>query len=245
MIPPNRHSAVRSEKLARYLARCGVASRRKCEEYIQVGWVRVDGEIIRTPETRIFAESSIILVRGQKVVPPENFQYILLNKPPGILCTRKPGREKGKTIFDIVKVAERLHSIGRLDRDTSGLLILTNDGELTQRLTHPSFQKEKEYLVETIDPVAPKVLIKLQKGVQLEDGISAFFRVEKANERIVMVVLTEGRKRQIRRTFKAVGCAVKKLHRIRIGNLTLGDLPEGHWRYLNPSEVEELRKTSK
>ncbi len=227
--------------MAKYLARCGLASRRKCEETIRAGWVRIDGEVILSPEVRIVPESCRVEVRGKKITPPETHRYILLNKPVGVLCTSKPGKEKGRTIFDLVQVPERVFSIGRLDRDTSGLLLLTNDGELTQRLTHPSFEKEKEYLIETSHPVREEELSKLRKGIQLEDGISVFSRVERVGEKRLKVILSEGRKRQIRRTLKAVGLSVKKLHRIRIGDLTLGDLPSGSWRDLKPSELQRIK----
>ena len=231
----------KGEKLAKFLARCGVASRRKCEEVIRAGWVRIDGEIVQTPETRIVPRTCVVQVRGKRVQPLQTHRYIILNKPEGILCTCKPGRETGPTILDIVKVPERIYPVGRLDKNTSGLVLLTNDGELAQHLTHPSFEKEKEYLVETIKPMKDDVIGKLLEGVPLEDGISRFKNVKRAGPKNLKVVLTEGRKRQIRRTFKELNMRIKTLHRIRLGNLTLSDLPSGNWRDLKPEETRLLK----
>ncbi len=236
MASPNK-----GEKLAKYLARCGTGSRRKCEDYIRAGWVMVDDAVILTPETRINPEQCSISLRGKSVSPPKNYRYIILNKPAGVICTSQKGRERGQTVFDLVEVPERLFTIGRLDKDTSGLLILTNDGELTQRLTHPSFQKEKEYIVTTSKIIAKSILDKMKIGVQLDDGESRFVSAAVIANNRVEVVLTEGRNRQIRRTFKALGLSVTRLHRTRVGNLKLTKLPAGKWRDLEPEEVASLK----
>jgi len=239
-VPPQKPDG-KSEKLAKFMARCGVASRRVCEQYIRARWVEVDGEIVSTPETRIVPDQQKVVVRGKLITPPDTFRYILLNKPTGIICTCKPSREKGKTILDLVTVSERVFPVGRLDKNTSGLILLTNDGELAQRLTHPSFGKEKEYLITTKSPLGEDDLEKLRKGVQLEDGLSRFTSVQKLGENSLKVVMTEGRNRQIRRTLKALRIPIKNLHRTRFGDLTLSELPRGKWRDLTLEEIERLK----
>ena len=234
-------TTAKSERLARYLARCGVASRRKCEEYIKAGWIRVDGKVVSGPEMRIVPDQHRVEVRGREVIPPTSFRYIILNKPSGILCTCKAGREKGPTLLDLVKVPERIFPVGRLDKNSSGLILLTNDGDLTQRLAHPSFEKEKEYLIETGRPFQPGDLDKLRGGIVLDDGLSRFKVVKKVGERHLQVTLTEGRKRQIRRSLKAIGLPITSLVRTRFGPLLLFDLPEGHWRDLTRDEIRQLK----
>jgi pseudouridine synthase len=230
-----------TEKLAKYLARCGVASRRACEEFIRAGWVQVNGQVIRTPETRIDPAAAQIRVRGRSVQPPRTHRYILLNKPAGILCTCQKGREKGRTILDIVRVPERIFPAGRLDRDTAGLLLLTDDGDLVQKLMHPSFEQEREYQIETGRSILQRDLDKLREGIHLEDGLSKFARVQKVGERRLLIILKEGKKRQIRRTLLKIGLPIKNLTRIRLGTLRLTSLPLGKWRDLTPKEISSLR----
>ncbi len=217
-----------------------MASRRKCEEYIRDGWIAVNGEVIRAPETRIDPTDAHVLVRGKAVKPPAGFRYILINKPVGVLCTCQPGRERGRSIMDLVKVPERIFPAGRLDKDTSGLLLLTNDGTLVQKLIHPSFQKEREYIIETERPLLEADLKKLRAGVMLEDGFSQFQQVERAGKRSLKVILIEGRKRQIRRTLETLDLPIRRLHRIRFGSLRLSNLSEGQWRDLKASEIRQL-----
>jgi 23S rRNA pseudouridine2605 synthase len=230
-----------TEKIARYLARCGIASRRKCEEYIRAGWVRLNGEVVITPESRINPGEVVVQFQGKVIQPPTAHRYILMNKPVGFLSTCKTGKEKGRTVLNLVKVPERIFPAGRLDRDTSGLLLLTNDGELVHRLLHPSFEIEREYLIETGRDITTTDIHKLNRGVLLDDGFSRFIRVDLKEQRSLLIVLAEGRKRQIRRTLKAIGVPILTLHRIRFGNLTLGKLPSGQWRELTPSEILSLK----
>lgn len=236
-----RRTAPKTEKLARYLARCGVDSRRRCEDMIRAGWVRIDGQVVNQPETRIASEGLEISVRGRRITAPSSFRYIILNKPAGVICTCRPSREKGPTILNLVNIPERVYPAGRLDRDTSGLVLLTNDGELAQRLTHPSYQKEKEYLIDTRRPLADEDLDRLRRGVMLEDGHSRFSSIARVGKRRLKVTLTEGRKRQIRRTLNAIGLSIGRLHRIRLGALRLSQLPSGQWRNLDVNEIRRLK----
>ena len=230
-----------TEKLAKYLARCGVASRRTCEDYIRAGWVLVDGQLVNTPESRVDPAVAQIRVRGHLVKPPAARRYILLNKPTGVLCTCQKGRERGKAILDLVKVPERIFPAGRLDRDTAGLLLLTDDGELVQRLMHPSFEQEREYLIQTGRSIQFQDLERLRDGIHLEDGLSKFAQVQKVGERGLQIILKEGKKRQIRRTLAKIGLPIKSLTRIRLGNLTLASLPIGKWRDLTAKEINSLK----
>ncbi|RJP73678.1 MAG: rRNA pseudouridine synthase [Candidatus Zixiibacteriota bacterium] len=230
-----------TEKLAKYLARCGVASRRKSEEYIRAGWVQVNGQVVNTPETRINPDHVEVKVRGHLVKPLQEYRYIIFNKPVGVLSTCQPSRERGQTILDLVKVPQRVFPAGRLDRDTSGLILLTDDGELVQKLIHPSYQIEREYHIHTGRPITEADLERLRAGLTIEDGFSRFKVTEKMGERRLKVILTEGRKRQIRRTLKAIDLPIEKLHRVRLGSLTLGDLAPGHWRDLKMSEIQQLK----
>ncbi len=236
------NSADGSEKLARFLARCGVASRRKCEELIRAGWVQVNDVTVVTPETRVNSVRDRIRYRGKKIEPVRSFRYILFHKPHGVLSTCRAGKEKGRTVLDFVRLSERIFPAGRLDRDTSGLLILTNDGDLVHRLIHPSFETEREYIAKTSRPVHPDELRRLQDGVLLEDGLSKFQQVQPIGKQTLRLVLCEGRKRQIRRTFAAVGLPLADLQRVRFGPLKLGCLPAGEWRDLLPAEVRRLKE---
>jgi len=230
-----------TQKLAKYLAACGVASRRKCEDYIRAGWVLVDSQVANTPETRIDPVVVRIHVRGRLVKPPATHRYILLNKPIGVLCTCQKGRERGKTILDLVKVPERIFPAGRLDRDTAGLLLLTDDGELVQKLMHPSFEQEREYVIETGRSLLQRDLDKLREGIHLEDGLSKFAQVQKVGARKLKIILKEGKKRQIRRTLAQIGLPIKSLTRIRLADLNLASLPAGKWRDLTPKEINSLK----
>lgn len=227
--------------MAKYLARCGVASRRACEDYIRAGWVLVDSQVVNRPETRIDPAAAQIRVRGRIVKPPATHRYILLNKPVGVLCTCRKGSERGRTILDIVKVPERIFPAGRLDRDTAGLLLLTDDGDLVQKLMHPSFEQEREYLIETGRSILQRDLVTLREGIHLEDGLSKFSQVQKVGERKLKIILKEGKKRQIRRTLAKIGLPIKSLTRVRLANLNLASLPAGKWRDLTPKEINSLK----
>ena len=240
-LKPELNSVDGSEKLARFLARCGIASRRKCEELIRAGWVQVNDVTVVTPETRVHADQDRIRYRGKRIQPIRSFRYIIFHKPRGVLSTCRAGRDKGRTVLDFVRVGERIFPAGRLDRDTSGLLILTNDGDLVHRMIHPSFEMEREYIAKTSRPIHPDDLRMLQGGVLLEDGFSRFLQVQPIGKQTLRLVLREGRKRQIRRTFAAVELPLTDLQRVRFGPIKLGRLPIGAWRDLLPAEVRRLK----
>lgn len=233
------------ERLHKYLSRAGVASRRKCEELIAAGRVRVNGETVSLPGSKVDPDRDRVEVDGQPVKLPKDHAYWLLNKPAGYVSTVHDPQGR-PTVLDLVKQTRRLYPVGRLDQDSEGLLLLTDDGELTQRLTHPSFEHEKEYQVLVEGRPDERVLQRLRAGVALEDGLShaadvTVLRSDQAGTWL-RVVMHEGRKRQLRRMFDAVGHPVRRLIRVRMGPLTLGHLPPGQSRPLTAQERTRLRK---
>ena len=229
-------------RLNRYLALCGLGSRRACEEIILGGGVRINGRTVRELATMVEPGDTVV-ARG-RVVRPAAERYLVLNKPPGVLSSR--ASQGGKpTVYDILpRDAANLPHVGRLDADSEGLLLFSNDGELSQALTHPSRHVEKEYDVILGETFDTKHIPKLLKGVYLEEGRAkaAHVHVEGANK--LRVVLTQGINRQIRRMFAALGYKVKRLTRTRLGPLKLGRLPRGAWRELSAREIEALRRAS-
>jgi pseudouridine synthase len=238
----------KSEKLQKVLARAGITSRRKAEEIIKEGRVKVDGKVA-TLGQRVDTSTDLIEVNGKPIVLPAENVYIMLNKPKGYVCTLEDeiGRKNVISLVQevIKKRKVRLFPVGRLDMDTEGLLLLTNDGELSYRLTHPSFQVPREYLVRVRGHPGKKAVSEVEKGVELEEGKTQPCKVEilKREERstLLRMVMYEGRKREIKRMWKKVGFKVVFLKRVGFGPLKLGNLRKGRWRYLSPQEVEALR----
>jgi 23S rRNA pseudouridine2605 synthase len=228
-------------RLAKYLAHAGVASRRAAERLIAGGKVRVGGEVVTDP-ARDVDERSRVEVEG-RAVEPEPREVWAVNKPKGVVSTaREPGARRAVT--QLVDSPRRLYPVGRLDADSTGLILLTNDGELANRLTHPRYGVRKTYLADLARPPSEADLARLREGVELEDGPTAAAEVERLGERQVEVTIREGRKRQLRRMAEAVGNEVEELTRIRIGSLELGDLRRGEARRLDRKEIDALWKDS-
>ena len=225
-------------RLHKYLAACGVGSRRHCEELIAAGRVRVNAAPARLGQS-IQPGRDRVEYRGREVKPETEKVVVAVNKPAGYLSACFRGKEEGWLVTELVDLPFRLYPVGRLDRDSEGLLLLTNDGDLALELTHPRYGKEKEYEVELDRPVSPELCERLGKCVQLSDGPARAVRATPVGNRRLSVVLAEGRKRQLRRMLEAVGCRVLRLRRVRIAGLRLGDLPSGKWRKLSPQEVKE------
>ncbi|MGH2965901.1 MAG: pseudouridine synthase [Solirubrobacterales bacterium] len=226
-------------RLVKYLAHCGVASRRRAEGLIAARRVRVGGETVTDP-ARDVDESSAVEVDGRPVAP-EPREVWMVNKPAGVVSTaREPGRRAA--VVELVASNRRLYPVGRLDVDSTGLILLTNDGELANRLTHPRYGIERSYRVRLRRPATQSQLRRLRNGVELEDGPTAPARLRAVSPRVVELTLTEGRNRQVRRMVEAVGNRVAALTRIRFGRLELGTLPEGRARRLRPPEVKRLWK---
>ena len=233
-------------RLQKYMAMCGVAARRKCEEMIAAGRVTVNGRVITEMGTQV-EEQDEVLVDGVRITPEEEKRYVLYHKPAGEVTTVSD--EKGReTVMDRFRdFPVRLYPVGRLDYDSEGLLLLTNDGELAQRLTHPSCEVDKVYLARVSGNPSNEALDRLRRGVFMEGDER---RTYPADVRIVrdeslysdvLVTIHEGRNRQVRRMFDAVGHKVLLLRRVRFGPLQLGELRRGEWRELTAEEIAALK----
>ena len=229
-------------RINRYLAQCGVASRRRAEELVRQGRVRVNGEVVTGLGMRVTPGVDVVEVDGRVVLPPETTVVVLLNKPRGTVTTAHD--ERGRpTVVELVDLPQRLFPVGRLDIDTEGALLLTNDGDLAFRLTHPRFGVEKVYHAHLDRPISSADLEHLQRGVMIDTGLTLPCRARTLDDpRRVEVILHEGKKRQVRKMFRALGYQVVELRRVAIGPIRLGDLPRGKWRLLTPEEVDRLRR---
>ena len=229
-------------RLARYLAHCGVASRRRAEELIASGKVSVGGTTVTDP-ARDVDESSGVEANGRPVTP-EPREVWMVNKPAGVVSTaREPGRRQA--VVELVASKRRLYPVGRLDADSTGLILLTNDGELANVLTHPRYGVKRSYRVRLRRAASESQIRRLRRGVELDDGLTAPAGVRPVSPRVLEVTIGEGRNRQVRRMIEAVGNEVVKLARIRFGCLDLGELPEGHARRLRRPEVQRLWKDAR
>jgi 23S rRNA pseudouridine2605 synthase len=226
-------------RLAKYLAHAGVASRRAAEGLVAEGRVSVGGQTARDP-ARDVDETSDVRVDG-RAVAPEPVEVWAVNKPPGVVSTAADTHGR-PTVLDLVPAGRRLYPVGRLDADSRGLLLLTNDGELAHRLTHPRFGVPKIYRAAVRPrPVPDVALRRLREGVQLDDGPTGRAEIRQVASGVLEITVREGRKRQIRRMLEVVGHRVEDLERVAIGPLVLGRLGEGHGRRLSPVEIERLR----
>jgi len=228
--------------LQKIIALSGYSSRRKAEELIREERVKVNGVTALIGETADPLEDRIT-INGRLISSIEEKIYVILNKPIGYTCTNRSFPNE-KNIFDLVNLPSRLFAVGRLDKDSRGLVLITNDGDLTQKLSHPKFESEKDYEVKIRDEVInPEMVIKkLLTGVDIgdDDGVVKAKRAKYLQNDLFVITLNEGKKRQIRRMFAVLGTRVADLKRTRISNLTLGNLPEGKWDYLEPEEINNL-----
>lgn len=226
-------------RLAKYLAHCGVDSRRGAEKLIAHGVVTVGGEVVRDPARDVDAASGVE-VNGTPVLP-EAHEVWALNKPLNVTSTaREPGRRRAVT--DLVDSERRLYPVGRLDADSTGLILLTNDGELANRLTHPRYEVPKTYRAKLRRRIGDREVERLERGVTLDDGPTAPAGVRRLGPDEVAITIREGRNRQVRRMLQRVGNEVRELERVGFASLTLGDLPRGEARRLSRSEVKRLWK---
>lgn len=236
------------ERLQKYMARCGVASRRKCEEIILSGKVKVNNKLVNELGVKINSEIDIVSYEGKIIKPEEKKLYIMLNKPEGYITSVKD--EKGrKTILDLVKVDERIYPIGRLDYDSSGLILLTNDGDIYNKIIHPRVKIGKKYIVLCKGEFSKEELIRFENGIDIGGYVTAKSKIEildKEKEKnnsintLVEITIHEGKNRQIRRMCEALGHPVISLKRISIGDLKLGYLKKGEWRNLTENELKYL-----
>ncbi len=230
------------ERLQKVLAQAGLGSRRACEELIAAGRVTVNGEVA-TLGTRADPEVDAIEVDGARIGVRQGLVHYLLNKPAGVVTTASDPQGR-PTVVGLVPAEPRVYPVGRLDADTEGLLVLTNDGELAHRLTHPSFGVDKEYLADVTGTPSRGALRRLREGVELEDGPTAPARVSLVGDHTLRITIHEGRNRQVRRMCEAVGHPVRRLVRVRIGPLADRRLPPGEWRPLTQAEVRALERAA-
>ncbi len=228
------------ERLQKVLAQRGLGSRRTCEALIAAGRVTVNGEVAELGR-RVHPETDRVSIDGVPVAVRSGLVYYVCNKPAGVVSTASDPQGR-PVVTGLVPARPRVHPVGRLDADSEGLLLLTNDGDLTFRLTHPSFGVEKEYLVVVEGAPKPGALRRLREGVDLADGRTAPARVVRVEPNVIRVTIHEGRNRQVRRMCEAVGHPVRRLVRTRIGPLRVGTLAPGEWRELTPEELRAVER---
>jgi len=225
-------------RLQKFLSAAGVCSRRKGEEYINAGRVAVNGQVVVELGTKVDPAADQVTVDGNPVQFSQSLLYIALHKPVDYVTScSHPGE---KIVLDLVNVPQRVYPIGRLDKDSTGLLLLTNDGRLHHKLSHPSFDHEKEYDVTVAKPISDGSLRKMAAGLPMMDTQTRPARVRRTAARRFRIVLQEGKNRQVRRMVRKVGNQVTGLKRIRVANIKLGNLARGAWRHLNEQEKREL-----
>jgi len=232
-------------RLNKFLSHCGIASRREADKMIAVGKVKVNGEAIQILGYKIDTEEDKVEVNGKIVKEDKGFKYLLLNKPSGYLVTMKDPFQR-PTIMDLLpSLGRRVFPVGRLDFETEGLMLLTNDGEMAYRLMHPKYKIKKVYVVKVKGKPDHSGLLRLEKGIYLEGKRTAPVKITQiaadSKNSQFRIEIHEGRKREIRRLFETIGHRVLKLRRIKFSDLSIDKLKKGHWRYLNSVEVSRLK----
>jgi 23S rRNA pseudouridine2605 synthase/23S rRNA pseudouridine2604 synthase len=225
-------------RLQKWLSESGVCSRRQGEYFIRDGRVRINGRIVTELGIKIDPAKDQVAVDGRPIVPPQDKIYVALHKPRGFVTSLRHAGHR--VVMELVDLPQRVYPVGRLDKESTGLLLLTNDGRLHHRLSHPSFDHEKEYEVAVERPIDDATLARLAQGVPLDGRLTRPAQVRRLSGRRFLIVLQEGRNRQIRRMVAEVGHKVKRLKRIRVAHIRLGSLPEGAWRHLTAVEKKKL-----
>lgn len=233
------------ERLQKFLSECGMASRRASEQLIRDGFVSVNGIIVRDMGLKVNPEKDVVRYKGKIVTKEENMIYIMLNKPKGYITTMHEQYGRPMVVDLIRDVKKRVYPVGRLDFDSSGLLLMTNDGDVAYRLTHPGHSVNKEYMVVVRGIPDEEAIKRLREGILIDGrmtspAVVSLVRRDKSSA-VLRFVIHEGRNRQIRKMCSAVGCMVMDLKRISMGRLYLGSLPEGKWRYLTSDEIGYLK----
>jgi 23S rRNA pseudouridine2605 synthase len=235
-------------RINRFLAQANLGSRRQVEDYIVQGKVSVNGLVCKDLSTQIDVRADAVICNGKVVSASHDLQYIMLNKPLDYVVTRSDEYGR-KTVYDLLPdFARALNPVGRLDKDTEGLLILTNDGDLANEITHPRYKLEKVYKVEIQGKLTKEDIEILRKGVEIEgfktQTARVFLKSHVGDRFVLRITLREGKKRQIRRMIEAVGCKVQHLKRLQIGDISLEKLPVGMWRFLKPAEIISLKRST-
>lgn len=239
------HEKRESIRLNKYISSSGYCSRREADRHIEEGSVRIDG-MLAVVGTKVFPHQEVV-VNGVKIVPKLEFVYLALHKPTGITCTTD--RTDPDNIVDYLNYPEPLFPIGRLDKDTSGLILMTNDGDIVNKILRSTYHHEKEYIVNVNDAITSEFIEQIQSGVKIYNAVSNQYqmskpcKVTKIDARTFYLILTEGLNRQIRRMCTALGFRVVKLERIRVMNIELSDMDVGAWRYLTKDELQVLNES--
>lgn len=231
-------------RLNKYVAHCGICSRRQAADLVKEGQISVNGETVIEPFYQI-KEGDVVRYKGKIIKPEEHKVYLLMNKPRGLITTVQDERGR-KTVMDLIKdkIQERVFPVGRLDRETTGLLLLTNDGELAQKMTHPGFNMQKQYEAELDKPLRPEDLDRIREGLSLEDGpvkVDAAHYIPDKGKNSISILIHVGRNRIVRRIFEHLGYEVVRLDRVYLGGLTKKDLPRGFFRHLTQREILMLK----
>jgi 23S rRNA pseudouridine2605 synthase len=231
-------------RLNKYISHSGYTSRRKADDLIFQGKVKVNNKIEKNPGYQVDVDKDVVIVEGKELKQDNKIIYIMLNKPTDVITSVDDQFDR-KTVVDLVKIDERVYPVGRLDYDSSGLILLTNDGDLTYKLTHPKHEIYKKYFVKVNKFLSDKEIYTLKKGVVIDGYMTNNSKIEVISKNRghtnMYVSIDEGRNRQIRKMFKTQGADVLTLKRISIGNLALGNLKEGNWRYLTKHEINYLK----
>lgn len=239
MVICDTYKAMSLMRLQKYLSKAGICSRRKGEEYIKAGFVRVNNTVVTELGTKIDPVNDCVEFKGKVISTEKDLVYIALNKPKGYVTSCSQPDEK--IVLDLIDIPQRIYPIGRLDKDSTGLLILTNDGDLHHRLLHPSFDHEKEYDVTVSSSITDGALQNIAKGLPMMGTKTRPAEIKRLSSRRFRIVLKEGKNRQIRRMVRKVGNYVSRLKRLRISNIKLKRLDEGTWRYLTAKEIKGLK----
>jgi len=224
-------------RLNKYIAESGIASRRGAERFILAGKVKINGQVVSDLSTQVNSGDKV-QVDGKLIKPIETKVYFMLNKPVGYVSTSKVSRETGESVLKLIDYPDRLYPVGRLDRESSGLIILTNDGDLALKLTHPRYEKEKEYEVTVNKKISQYLINGFKFGVKLTEGQTQPAKFRKLGDKKFIVILKEGKNRQIRRVCQEFDIEVIKLHRTRVGKLKLGDLKSGKYKQV---QIEDIK----
>lgn len=235
-----QNDPMEGKRLSKVLASAGIASRRASEKLIFEGKVRVNSTIVKTPQMLVVLGKDRIFVEGKEVHRAEAKVYYILNKPKGYICSNKREGTKRLVIDLFASEKLRVFTVGRLDRDTTGLLLVTNDGHFAQQVIHPSRNICKEYLIKTREDIVHEMLIKISKGTLIEGTWVKPHKVQKIRKGTLKIVVKEGKKREVRFLVQNAGLEILSLSRIRVGELRLGNLPEGKWREMSQREKASL-----
>jgi pseudouridine synthase len=239
----NKDILQKTVRINRFLAMSGVASRRAAEELVLVGEVRVNGKVVESLATQVDPERDAVTVGGKRVQAADRLIYIIMNKPKDYITTAKDEKDR-RTVFDLLSIKDRVFPIGRLDRNTTGVLLFTNDGFIATKLMHPSSEVKKEYHVSIDRSLDEEHREKLSKGVYLDDGKTAPAVIETipgTKNKEIVVTIHEGRNRQVRRMFESLGYEIVHLNRISYGGVTAAGLARGKWRFLTAPEIRRLK----